>query len=588
MSMKEDRAREGKKARYRKMGFGPAMDRGDIDFKDKHPLTKKRLKNFKKKDDSPMSDERFYQQRKAQINKAGVSTKKMLTGGQAKIAAKAPPPNKLDEKDFAVLRAEKAKGRGMGLQDESVKPGKVQKAALGMLALGYMGKKYLDKKKTSQSTSGGAGNGKLPINLLEEYKKAKGLQKGGVMKYKRGSGLDLPVISSVKPTVNKSKRAQNLSKMKLQFNKQRSRAGINPNSLKKVLMKTKNPYSDLVKTTDAGPKKYSSMAEMRKAKGFKPGESASEFNKRRMKLAGVAKAASATKIGKIALGIGAIGLGAKKYLESKMKKKEVKKKMGGGMMKKYSEGMSYKDMAPYGGKYAKIKKDMRDTASENVKRLTTQSDAYDPETRYVTASQRKGNSRRRRTTKTTDQVYLQGVANKMKQDMGSGTSTSILTPSQARDRRIIKPERRRALKKERGAEIGGEAGFKFMVEKKKKRMSKKMGGGMMQRPMGYSKGGGYDSGNPGKLRDIVTKYAGKFKSKDRLTNRDIETANKILKGGRGKALRGTQEMISRLKKMDTTSRMGGGMMNKPMGYKSGTMVKARGCKLGRNKPTKIT
>ena len=55
----------------------------------------------------------------------------MLTGGQAKIAAKAPPPNKIDEKDFAVLRAEKAKGRGMGLQDEKVKPGKVMKARVG-------------------------------------------------------------------------------------------------------------------------------------------------------------------------------------------------------------------------------------------------------------------------------------------------------------------------------------------------------------------------------------------------------------------------------------------------------------------------
>ena len=29
-------------------------------------------------------------------------------------------------------------------------------------------------------------------------------------------------------------------------------------------------------------------------------------------------------------------------------------------------------------------------------------------------------------------------------------------------------------------------------------------------------------------------------------------------------------------------------MQKPMGYRSGTSVKARGCKLGRNKPTKIT
>ena len=219
MSMKEDRAREGKKARYRKMGFGPAMDRGDIDFKDKHPLTKKRLKNFKKKDDSPMSDERFYQQRKAQINKAGVSTKKMLTGGQAKIAAKAPPPNKLDEKDFAVLRAEKAKGRGMGLQDEKVKDGKVQKAALGMLALGIMGKKYLDKKKSSSSAPliGGA------AEIMKKKKEILGKRMGGVMKYKRGSGLDLPVISSVPPSVHKTKKAQKTAVMKEQFNKQKSR-----------------------------------------------------------------------------------------------------------------------------------------------------------------------------------------------------------------------------------------------------------------------------------------------------------------------------------------------------------------------------
>jgi hypothetical protein len=250
--------------------------------------------------------------------------RKMLTGGQAKIAAKAPPPNKLDEKDFAVLRAEKAKGRGMGLQDESIKPGKVMKANEG---------EFVKRRMRLAGAS---------------------------------SGLDLPVINSVKPTVNKSKRAQNLSNMKIQFNKQRSRAGINPNSLKKVLMKTKNPYSDLVKTTDAGPKKYSSMAEMRKAKGFKPGESASEFNKRRMALAAAKKAASATRVGKIALGVAAAGIGAKKYLESKMNnKKDVKKKMGGGMMKKYSKGGGL-DM---GGPKAKIMQYIRDKKDDG-QRLT--------------------------------------------------------------------------------------------------------------------------------------------------------------------------------------------------------------------------
>jgi hypothetical protein len=37
-----------------------------------------------------------------------------------------------------------------------------------------------------------------------------------------------------------------------------------------------------------------------------------------------------------------------------------------------------------------------------------------------------------------------------------------------------------------------------------------------------------------------------------------------------------------------TKKMGGGMMQRPMGYRSGTMVQARGCKLGRTRPTKIT
>ena len=138
---------------------------------------------------------------------------------QKKLAGKAPPPNKLDEKDFAVLRAEKAKGRGMGLQDESVQPGKVQKAALGVLAM----KKAKDKgAKGAEFLS--------PVMLAKRLFNKK---TGGVMKYKRGSGLDLPVISSVKPAVHKTKRAQNLSKMKIQFNKQKSRMGKNPNTMKK-------------------------------------------------------------------------------------------------------------------------------------------------------------------------------------------------------------------------------------------------------------------------------------------------------------------------------------------------------------------
>ena len=39
--------------------------------------------------------------------------------------------NRIDAQDFKILKAEKAKGRGMGLQDEKMKPGKVMKAKRG-------------------------------------------------------------------------------------------------------------------------------------------------------------------------------------------------------------------------------------------------------------------------------------------------------------------------------------------------------------------------------------------------------------------------------------------------------------------------
>ena len=103
-------------------------------------------------------------------------------------------------------------------------------------------------------------------------------------------------------------------------------------------------------------------------------------------------------------------------------------------------------------------------------------------------------------------------------------------------------------------------------------MNKKMGGGMMKK---YTKGGGADMGSSRMKAKAVTEksiytLAQKMKDTDRLTQRDIEKA----------------KQIANLKKF--TKRMGGGMMNKPMRYKSGTMVMARGCKLGRKKATKIT
>ena len=105
---------------------------------------------------------------------------------------------------------------------------------------------------------------------------------------------------------------------------------------------------------------------------------------------------------------------------------------------------------------------------------------------------------------------------------------------------------------------------------KRKKMPGKMGGGMMNKPMGYSKGGGADSGTVGEMKSrigVAMNKAKRLRSTDRLTERDIEKAKSLVKG-----------------------KMGGGMIapSQRPGYSKGTMVKARGCKLGRTRPTKIT
>ena len=178
-----------------------------------------------------------------------------MTPKQKKIAAKAEPRNKIDGKDFAVLRAEKAKNRGKGLQDEKMKPGKIMKANKGDMA----GKHFFD-------------------GFSKVFKGAQ--DKGRVA-----------TIVGVKPGSAIGKGRKNR-------------------------------------------KRFKSLEEMRKAKGFKPGETVSQFNKRQQLAKRAVEAARATRIGKIVLPIAAAGVGAVQFLKSKMKKnkEEPKKKMGGGMM----------------------------------------------------------------------------------------------------------------------------------------------------------------------------------------------------------------------------------------------------------------
>ena len=112
-----------------------------------------------------------------------------LTGGQAKLDKN--KNNKIDAQDFAILRKEKAKGRGKGLQDEKMRPGKVKpvKAVLGLATMGVaLASKLKALKKKKNKMPGAAGAGIMPGETAAELykKKLQGKMAGGMMKKARG------------------------------------------------------------------------------------------------------------------------------------------------------------------------------------------------------------------------------------------------------------------------------------------------------------------------------------------------------------------------------------------------------------------
>ena len=219
-----------------------------------------------------------------------------LTGGQAKIAAKAPPTNKIDAKDFAVLRAEKAKGRGKGLQDEKVKPGKVMKAKRGKLGEAKDYKQYLKGLK----------------KISEEGKMRR-------MKSPKFSPAN-PEAFSVKTLGFKSEDAY--------YNKM-----MKDPKFAKIVYKTRgNPKRPAA--IDNRLRQLNASARLdrinKNPKTKKMYEKGTRFGGAR-----ALKAAKATRIGKIAAGVAGAGLAAKAYLNKKLEeaqaKKKAKGKMGGGL-----------------------------------------------------------------------------------------------------------------------------------------------------------------------------------------------------------------------------------------------------------------
>ena len=411
-------------------------------------------------------------------------------------------------------------------------------------------------------------------------------------------------------------------------------------------------------------KKFKSMDEMRKAKGFKPGESAADFNKRMDLKKGALRAAKATRIGKIVLPIAVSGVGAIQYLKSKMKKKD--KKMGGGMMKKYNKGGGA-DTGKVGEMKSKLSV-LSNKLRRQGKRLTKRDGekAGDIAGSIVTYNFPKKNLKYNRggmylTDEKIKKVFPQTDA-KRRANISQLVGGDKVSPMKKERFTAGQRARRRDMLKNIGKKIakttpmglGIKAGE--VAKKIKEKMSKKMGGGMMKKPMGYAIGGPTYSkelykklrqesvgvGKPTSKNTPVSKRSAVAPSKkkeiktlkQKLNSASIEafiesTKDKVnpLKGDRV-AGRGERRMITEpgkgtyLSTRGTTGRnwragkdridefvtsgdaektykrtgrlftnysgkmMSGGMMNKPMGYKSGKSIKVK-CKLGRNKPTKM-
>lgn len=117
--------------------------------------------------------------------------------------------------------------------------------------------------------------------------------------------------------------------------KMKKPTGPKPGSMDYFLQETMKPGYKVPKMNQGG--RFKSMAEMRKAKGFKPGETPAQFNQRRELAKRAIEAAKANRIGRMVLPIALAGVAGIQYLKSKMKKNEKKakakpnKKMSGGL-----------------------------------------------------------------------------------------------------------------------------------------------------------------------------------------------------------------------------------------------------------------
>ena len=117
--------------------------------------------------------------------------------------------------------------------------------------------------------------------------------------------------------------------------------------------------------------------------------------------------------------------------------------------------------------------------------------------------------------------------------------------------------------------------------------------------MAMQKAKSQDKFNKGGLSPKQKVIAAKAPPPDKITGEDFAAMKKekVMKARTGSIIRPQGPGVLRPKPtvggkplkpkpIKPNKKMGGGMMQKPMGYKSGKSIKVK-CKLGRNKPTKM-
>jgi hypothetical protein len=436
----------------------------------------------------------------------------MRTGGlspkQKAIASKAPPPDKIDSKDFAVLKAEKAKGRGMGLQDESIKPGKVIKAK---------DSKFIERRKKLSDMS----------EFQKRRLKLESKKIGGVMKANKGKMT--PLKKDPTTPINP-------------FEKRRKQLGGGRSKLPGRIGTVLGIGSMMVPAAYGVMKQY---------KDYKSAKNRDKAKVKKYSLGGdiftqfkdIMTGSKDSKISKAKEGL------KKQIAEGRAKMRDKAK------VKKYSKGGGADT-----GKVGEIKSKLS-VAMDRASRRSRDKD------RLTTRDKEEAINIIRRRSRNEDRITNRDIESASSAIKGykSGGKTKKLKDDY------------------------------FKVLGVFPTVKKKMGGGMMQRPMGYTSGGKAKSKpaspqrKPEGIKDdtfdpIMKKPEGMKKELAIIQTEDAISRKNI---GDGKKM--TRRGLMKVVDAAADDRQLGRSLRKFQRdvFKTGGSVMARGCKLGRTKKTKL-